>query len=63
MIYIVGKMAYHETSRCLTERETMQRHGLDDFLKAIKPLVDEPQSYNMDEYHMINLIITSGITL
>ena len=47
--------------RCLTERETMQLHGLDDFLKAMKPLVDEPQSSNMDEYHMIN--ITSGITM
>ena len=38
--------------RFLTERalpETMRLHGLDDFLKAIKPLVAEPQSSNMDE--------------
>ena len=38
--------------RCLTERalpETMRLHGLDDFLKAIKPLVAEPQVSNMDE--------------
>ena len=38
--------------RCRTERalpETMRLLGLDDFLKAIKPLVDEPQSSSMDE--------------
>ena len=48
-------MAYHETFQCLTERATMQLHDLADFLKAIKPFVDESKNYNMDEYHMINL--------
>ena len=38
--------------QCSTERAlpvTIRLHGLDDFLKAIKPLIDEPQSSNMDE--------------
>ena len=38
--------------RCRTERalpETMRLLGLDEFLKAIKPLIDNPQSSNADE--------------